>query len=143
VQHDRSPILATSAPAIFVTAMAFSLYLLFAGHDAPGGGFVGGLVAGAALVLRYADAGVAAVRRLVPLPPPVLLGSGLGLAVLTGAVPWIGGADFLESAELHVELPVLGTVETTSALPFDVGVYLVVVGVVLSIIQLLGDEVDT
>lgn len=143
MKAPRSLILETSLEALFHTALLFSLFLLFAGHNAPGGGFVGGLVAGAAFVLRFADGGVAEVRRVAPLSPQALLGAGMALAVVTGTSSWVTGGQFLESAKLAVELPVLGTVKTTSSLPFDVGVYLVVIGLVLAVLGTLGGETET
>ena len=137
-----SLILETSVEALFHTALLFSLFLLFAGHNAPGGGFIGGLVAGAGFVLRYLNGGAAEVARVMPVPAQALLGAGLGVAVVTGAAGWLGGGRFLESSVFSADVPLLGTVKTTSALPFDIGVYLVVVGLVLSVLRTLGDEED-
>ncbi len=135
-----SLILETGVGALFHTALLFSLFLLFAGHNAPGGGFVGGLVAGAAFVLRYVEGGAPAVARVAPVSANVLVGVGLTVAVATGAASWMGGEQFLESAKLEGEVPLLGTVKTTSALFFDVGVYLVVVGLVVGLLTILGRE---
>lgn len=140
MKTPRSLILETSVEALFHTALLFSLFLLFAGHNAPGGGFVGGLVAGAAFVLRYLDGDVAEVRRLAPVSPQVFLGTGVALAVLTGATGWVAGDQFLESAKFELEAPVLGTVRASSTLSFDAGIYLVVVGLVLAILRTLGAE---
>ncbi|MFP5377938.1 MAG: MnhB domain-containing protein [Acidimicrobiia bacterium] len=138
--RDRSLILAISVEAVFHTALLFSVFLLFAGHNSPGGGFVGGLVAGAALVLRYVEGGPEEVRRTTSVGPEPVLGAGLALAVVTGIAPWLFGRQLLESAKLSVDLPALGTLKATSALPFDVGVYLVVVGLVLGVLGTLGEE---
>lgn len=135
-----SLILDTVTRASFHTIWVFSLYLLFAGHNAPGGGFVGGLVGGAALVLRYAGRGPAAVLTAVRVPPEALLGVGLLLAGATGAWSWLAGAQFLESAHLEFDLPVLGHLAASTALSFDIGVYLVVVGLVLTLLVTLGSE---
>ncbi len=137
---SRSTILSTAVGAVFHTAMAFSIYLLFAGHNQPGGGFAGGLVAGAAVVVRYVDGGPAAVRPLVPVHPMTLLGLGLVLANITGLGAWVAGAEFLESAVWQWRAPLLGSVKTTSALLFDSGVYVVVVALVLMILRTLGEE---
>jgi multicomponent Na+:H+ antiporter subunit A len=135
-----SLILETGVGALFHTALLFSLFLLFAGHNAPGGGFVGGLVAGAAFVLRYVEGGAGAVDRAAPFSSHALIGSGLTVAVGTGVASWLGGGQFLESAKVTLDLPVLGTVKTTSALVFDIGVYLVVVGLVIGVLTTLGDQ---
>lgn len=142
MKQERSLILETCVAAIFPTALLFSIFLLFAGHNAPGGGFVGGLVAGASFVLRSVEGSAPEQRRSGPASPPLLLGSGLTLAVLTGAGAWLFGHQFLESAKVSLDVPVLGTVEATSTLAFDIGVYLVVVGLVLSVLGTLGGEAE-
>ncbi|MPZ87891.1 MAG: hypothetical protein GEU81_07415 [Nitriliruptorales bacterium] len=135
-----SLILDTVARVAFHTIGIFSLYLLFAGHNNPGGGFVGGLVAGAALVLIYACRGSAGVRAVVAIRPEPLLGAGLLLAGLTGALSWVRGEPFLDSAVFEAHLLLLGEVKVTSVLGFDAGVYLVVVGLVLGVLDSLGSE---
>ncbi|MGH3665673.1 MAG: MnhB domain-containing protein [Egibacteraceae bacterium] len=137
-----SVILDTVTRAVFQTVWVFSLYLLFAGHNAPGGGFVGGLVGGAALVLRYAGTGSEGVSSVLPLRPETLLGGGLLLAGGTGAASWLLGAPFLTGGKVELDVPVLGLVKATSALAFDMGVYLVVVGLVLMVLCTLGGEGD-
>ncbi len=134
----RSLVLDTVLDAVFRVALVFSLFLLFAGHNAPGGGFVGGLVASAALALRYVAGGVPEVRRVAPWPAEVVLGVGLVTAVATGVGGWVWGTEFLESVEVEVVVPVLGTVKATSALSFDIGVYVVVVGITLAVLAVLG-----
>lgn len=136
----RSVILETSVQTIFPTALLFSVFLLFAGHNAPGGGFVGGLVAGAALVLRYVEGGPQVLRRVLPVPPPVVLGMGLTIALATAVAPLAFGLELLESSKVSVDVPAIGTVKATTALPFDIGVYFVVVGLVLVVLRTLGEE---
>lgn len=139
----RSPILEVGVRAVFHTVVLFSIFLLFVGHNAPGGGFVGGLVAGAAFVLRYAAGGQDELRAVVPVRPQVLLGLGLLATTLAGASGWIGGREFLESAKLSLDLPLIGDVHASTALPFDIGVYLIVAGLVLGLLHNLGGEPDT
>jgi multicomponent Na+:H+ antiporter subunit A len=138
----RSVVLETAVRLIFHTVLVFSLYLLLAGHNQPGGGFVGGLVAGLAFVLRYLAGGRAALREAVPVDPGVPVGLGLVLAAGTGCVALVVGGDFLESGKLALDVPVLGLVKATSALAFDSGVYLVVVGLVLGVLRTLGAEAE-
>jgi len=135
-----SLILERCVSGLFHTALLFSLFLLFAGHNAPGGGFVGGLVAGAAFVLRYVQGGTEEVGRTTPLSSAGMVGIGLALTVTTGAAAWLTGGEFLKSGKLSLDLPVLGTVKTTTALVFDIGVYLVVVGLVVGMLLSLGQE---
>jgi multicomponent Na+:H+ antiporter subunit A len=148
VSEDRidrvqpSVVLDTTVRLVFHTVLVFSLYLLFAGHNQPGGGFVGGLVAGLAFVLQYVAGGRAALHAAVPVDPSLPLGLGIVVASLTGMAAWLFGAQFLESGKLALEVPVLGAVKATSALPFDIGVYLVVVGLVLLLLRTLGAEAE-
>jgi len=137
-----SVVLETAVRLVFHTVLVFGVYLLFAGHNQPGGGFVGGLVAGSAFVLRYAVTGREGIDQAVPLDPALPLGAGLLLAAGTGAAAWLFGGQFLESGKLELDLPVLGVVKATSALPFDTGVFLVVVGLVLVMLRTLGAEAE-
>lgn len=138
----RSVILETVVRLVFHTVLVFGVYLLFAGHNQPGGGFVGGLVCGAGFVLRYVARGRVDLPAAVPVDPGVPLGLGLLLAGGTGAVAWLAGEDYLRSGIATVSAPVLGDVKLTSALAFDTGVFLVVVGVVLALLRTLGAEAE-
>lgn len=142
MRHPRSLILDTVLDGLFRTALLFSAFLLFAGHNAPGGGFVGGLVAVGALVLRYVANGVSEVDRVVPVPSATVLGSGLAIAMAVALGGFVWGDGFLASAKLEADLPVLGTLKLTTALPFDIGVYLIVVGLGLVVVRTLGAEAD-
>ncbi len=138
----RSVILETSVRLVFHTVLVLGLYLLFAGHNQPGGGFVAGLVCGTAFVLRYVARGRAEIRAAVPVDPAVPLGLGLVLSALTAAAPWLLGKDVLRSGTHTLTAPLLGDVKLTSALAFDTGVFLVVVGVVLALLRTLGAEAE-
>ena len=140
-RFDRLPVLDASARVLFPSILALSLYFLFAGHNQPGGGFVGGLTAGAAISLRYVAGGASAVRATFRLRPWTILGGGLLVATVTALVPMLTGDDALDHAVFDEHLPLLGAVKATSALPFDVGVYLVVVGLVLMAYEAFGDDV--
>ena len=139
---DRLPVLDASSRLLFGSILVLSLYLLFAGHNQPGGGFVGGLTAGAAISLRYVAGGTSSVRSSVPVAPWTVLGGGLVIAATTAIVPLLMGGSVLEHAVFERDVPLLGTVKTTSALPFDIGVYLVVVGLVMMAYEAFGDEVE-
>ncbi|MDX1448669.1 MAG: MnhB domain-containing protein [Acidimicrobiia bacterium] len=136
----RSFVLDTLIDLVIRTALVFSVFLLFSGHNAPGGGFIAGLVAGITLVLRFIVGGPDAVRSALGVSAPGLLGGGLAIALLTGIAGWLWGDAFLESAKFEVELPVLGVVKSTSALPFDIGVFVVVVGVAAAMLSALGRD---
>lgn len=136
----KSLILITASRFLFPLMLLFSVFLLLRGHNAPGGGFVGGLVAAAAVALHALAHGVATTRALVPLRPMGLLASGLGCAVGSGLVAWVVGRPYLTGLWLGAPVPVLGKVGTP--LLFDLGVYLLVIGMVTHVLYLLGEERD-
>jgi len=137
---QRLVILDRSVRVLFHPILIASLYLLFAGHNHPGGGFVGGLVAGAAVAMRYVAGGIDEVRRLSRFRPWTILGTGLLLSFVTASLPLLAGDQILETALFEREVPLLGTVKATSAVFFDLGVYLLVVGLVLMVFEAFGDE---
>lgn len=140
--RNRSILLEVVIRLTFHATIVVSIYLLFAGHNLPGGGFAGGLVAGLALVGRYLAGGRYELGAAAPVGAGPVLGTGMLLAAGTAAVPLLLGADALTSAFVEAELPVLGHVEFVTSTIFDVGVYLVVVGLVLDVLRSLGAEVD-
>ena len=129
-----------SVRIVFAAVMVGSIWLLFAGHNQPGGGFVGGIVAGAAIALRYVQGGLPAVRQLSRGHPWTILGAGLLISSVTSVVPLFFGRALLESGALTLDLPLFGTVKLTSALAFDIGVYLVVIGLALMVFESFGDD---
>lgn len=139
----RSPILEVVVRAEFHTLLLVSLYLLFAGHNEPGGGFAGGLMAGAAFTLRFVSGGIDELRGAIRISPATVLGGGLLVATLSALVPLTTGNALLEQDEWRAELPLLGTAKTTSALPFDLGVYLVVLGLILMVLEAFGRNGST
>jgi multicomponent Na+:H+ antiporter subunit A len=129
-----------SVRVVFTAVMVGSIYLLFAGHNQPGGGFAGGIVAGAAVALRYVSGGIDEVRRLSRSQPWTVLGSGVLIAATTALVPLLLGGAVLESASFTLHPPLLGAVKLTSVLAFDIGVYLAVVGLALMVFESFGDD---
>jgi len=129
-----------SVGVIFHTVLVGSIYLLFAGHNQPGGGFVGGLVAGAAIALRAITGGIDEVRSLTRLKPWTFLGVGILFASVTALVPVLFGEPVLASGKGSHTFPVLGKVTASSVLAFDIGVYLVVVGMVFMMFEAFGDD---
>ncbi|HEX2048639.1 MAG TPA: hydrogen gas-evolving membrane-bound hydrogenase subunit E [Acidimicrobiales bacterium] len=129
-----------SVHMVFHVVMLASVWLLFAGHNQPGGGFVGGLLAGSAITLNYIAGGIGEVRSGSRFRPWTVLGGGLLLAAGTATLPLLTGGSVLDVASSSVELPVLGTMNLSSALVFDAGVYLAVVGMVLMAFEAFGDE---
>ena len=138
----RSLVLEVATRMIFPLIMVLSAYFFFAGHNTPGGGFAGGLTAGLALVLRYLAGGRYELGETLPLDAGKILGVGLGLSAGTAVASLLLGAPVLSSAVLQFDIPVLGTVKLVTALFFDLGVYLIVVGLVLDVLRSLGARVD-
>jgi multicomponent Na+:H+ antiporter subunit A len=136
----RLPFVDVSVRIVFPIVMLMSLWLLFAGHNRPGGGFVGGLLAGAAITLRYVAGGIDEVRDHARFRPWTILGAGLLVAVVTATIPLVLGGGVLEIGFAALRLPVLGKVAFSSALAFDAGVYLAVVGMVLMVFEAFGDD---
>jgi multicomponent Na+:H+ antiporter subunit A len=141
--RDRSMVLAMTTRLVFPTIMVLSAYFFFAGHNAPGGGFAGGLTAGLALVLRYLAGGRYELAEALPVDAGHLLGAGLTLAAGTATGSLLLGAPPLSSAVVQLTLPVLGHVQLGTAMLFDLGVYLIVVGLVLDVLRSLGARLDT
>jgi multicomponent Na+:H+ antiporter subunit B len=138
----RTLMLEMATRALFPTILVFSMYLLCVGHYGPGGGFSAGLVAGLAFVLRYIAGGSTDPGAVVKIRPPVLMGLGLTVAVATALAPLLFGKPVLASAKLAVPLPPLGELEIVTSLFLDVGVYLLIVGVVLELLRSLGSGVE-
>ena len=137
---DGSPFVDVSVRVVFHAVVMMSLWLLFAGHNQPGGGFVGGLLAGSAITLRYIAGGIDEVRGRSRFRPWTVLGAGLLLAAGTAAAPLLAGGAVLDVGLATLDLPLIGAVKLSSALAFDAGVYLAVVGMVLMAFEAFGDD---
>jgi multicomponent Na+:H+ antiporter subunit A len=138
----RSVIFEVVTRVLFHSMVVFALFLLLSGHNNPGGGFAAGLVVGIALVVRYLAGGRYELGEAAPVHPGILLGTGLFLSAGAGLVPLLLGGSVLQSAILELTLPVFGHVKLVTTLFFDIGVFLVVVGLVLDILRTLGAEID-
>ncbi|MDQ4502582.1 Na+/H+ antiporter subunit A [Sinomonas sp. ASV322] len=138
----RSIIFEVITRLVFHSMVLFSIYLLLAGHNAPGGGFAGGLVAGLALTIRYLAGGRFELYEAAPINPGRLLGAGLATAALAAAVPLLSGGRVFESAIITLWLPVFGDVKFVTSTIFDVGVYLIVVALVIDVLRSLGSRID-
>jgi len=134
----KSLVLYATSRLILPLLIIFSIFLLLRGHYQPGGGFVGGLIASTGFALYTFSSGLEEARRALRVHPTILIGNGLFLAFLSGVPALFVGEPFLTAQWLEGEVPVLGVVGTP--LIFDVGVYLAVIGVTLSIIFDLAEE---
>lgn len=138
----RSLLLEVCARVLFPTVLLVSVYLLFAGHSNAGGGFTGGLVAGLAFVLRYIAGGSVELSAAIRIRPPVVIGAGLSIAVITAMTPALFGQPALSSAVLTLPVPLLGELKLATSLFLDIGVYLLIMGVVVDLLRTLGAGIE-
>lgn len=117
----------------------YSLHLFFSGHYTPGGGFIGGLMTAAALVLLLLAFDIKTVVNALQVDYLKLTATGLLIAVLTGIGSFFFNVPFLTHTFSYVQLPLLGKTSLATAVLFDLGVYLVVIGVTMTIIQTIGE----
>ena len=137
--HSPSLILRTSTRFLLTLLLLFSVFLLLRGHNEPGGGFVGGLFAAIAFVLYALAYSAADARTALMADPRTLVGTGLIIAAAAGALPLIYGVPFMTGLWHDVHTP-LGDMHLGTPVFFDIGVFLVVVGVTLTIILALIED---
>lgn len=135
-----SLILRATTPILMLLLMVVSIYALLRGHHESGGGFIGGLLAAAAFSLHALAHDVPSTRRLLGVAPQVLIGIGLLIAAGAGVAGLLTGGSFLEGQWFLWTLPGLGEIDVGTPLIFDIGVYVVVTGVVLMIILTAAEE---
>lgn len=140
--RDRSVVLEVATRALFPTMLMISVWLLLIGHNNPGGGFAGGVLAGLAFVLRYLAGGRFDLGEAAPIPAGQILGFGLFVAAAGGGAPLLFGNSVLESTPVDIHLGWLGDIHLTTAMILDVGVYILVVGLVIDLVSALGAEID-
>jgi multicomponent Na+:H+ antiporter subunit A len=141
-RERRSVIFEVVTRLIFHTIVVFSIYLLFTGHNTPGGGFAAGLVTGLALVVRYLAGGRYELDEAAPVDAGALMGTGLFIALASALAPLAFGGAVLQSAVVDLAVPVLGDIHLVTSVFFDVGVYVLVVGLVLDLLRSLGSAID-
>jgi multisubunit Na+/H+ antiporter MnhB subunit len=134
----RSSILQTATRFLMPLLLVFALFLLWRGHNEPGGGFVGGLVVAASFVLYVMANGVDAARRALVVDPATLLGGGLLIALVSGVPAALLGRPFMTALWTRVGAGP-AALDVGTPLLFDVGVFLAVIGVVLTIVFTLAD----
>lgn len=135
-----SVILKTATRLLMPLLLVFAVFLLMRGHNEPGGGFVGGLVVAAAFVLYSIGSGVAASRRALLVAPSTLLGVGLLVAITSGLPAVMLGRPYMTALWISLGAKP-GAVDVGTPLVFDIGVFLAVIGVVLTIVFTLADDV--
>ncbi len=136
---DRHPaIMAALTRLLLPFALLVSAFIFLRGHNQPGGGFIAGLITAIALIMQYLTNGAIWTHERMSNNMHPLIGAGLLIATLTGLASLALGYPFLTSTFTHVHWPIVGDFELASAMAFDLGVYLVVVGAVLQILIHLG-----
>jgi multicomponent Na+:H+ antiporter subunit A len=140
--RHRSMVLEATTRLLFPTMVVLSVYFFYAGHNSPGGGFAGGLTMGLALVLRYLAGGRYELGEALPIEPGRILGAGLAISAATAITSLFLGAPALSSAVFEITVPVLGDIKLVTALFFDLGIYLIVIGLVLDVLRSLGARLD-
>lgn len=128
-----SLVLRTTVRFLLPLLLMFSMFLLLRGHNEPGGGFVGGLMAAAAFALYSIAYGSTAARAVLSIEPRLLIALGLLTALISGLISAAGGQPFLTAQWSHLTLPGLPKIDIGTPILFDLGVYLAVVGTVLTI----------
>lgn len=135
----QNTFLRTAADYLLPLLLLFSVFVLLRGHYLPGGGFVGGLIASIAFVLHSFAYSTRETKQLFKRDPFFLIPVGLSLTFISAILPAFAGENFLSALWFAESLEVIGSVG--SALFFDVGVYVVVVGVVLTILFTISENV--
>jgi multicomponent K+:H+ antiporter subunit A len=136
---DMHPaVMASLTRLLLPLALLVSVFIFLRGHNLPGGGFIAGLITAVALIMQYLANGAAWTYARLPANMHPVIAAGLLVATLTGLASWLFGYPFLTSTFSHVHWPLVGEFELASAMAFDLGVYLVVVGATLMILIYLG-----
>lgn len=134
-------ILQTTTKAVVFIILTFSIFIFFSGHHDPGGGFIGGLMTASGFILLYLAFDIKTMKQVIPVDFKKVAATGLLIAVLTGMGSFYYGEPFLTHTFGYFDLPILGEdTELATALFFDLGVYLTVVGVTMTIILTIGED---
>lgn len=136
----RSVILTTATAYLLPLLLLFSVFLLLRGHNEPGGGFAGGLVAASSFALLATGSGVEAARRALRVDPRTLIAAGLLVALASGVPGVLGGEPYMTGVWWTIGLPGGASFDLGTPLVFDIGVYLAVIGTVLVIVFALEEE---
>jgi len=136
--RDSHPVILQTFTRLMMPLMIMvAVYIFLRGHNLPGGGFIAGLIASVALIVMYLSNGIEWTQKRLTVDMHLVIGFGLLIATATGLVAMGLGYPFLTSAFSHIHWPIVGDFEIASAIAFDLGVFLVVVGAtVMSLVQL-------
>jgi len=138
--RERHPILLASiSQSLLPLALLVSAYIFLRGHNLPGGGFIAGLVTSIAFILQYMAHGTAWINERFDVNYRKIIASGIGISLFTGVGSWFFDKPFLTTWFDYFDIPFIGKTELASAIAFDLGVYLTVVGATLMILASLGN----
>jgi len=135
-----SLILQIAARNLLPILVVYSILILLRGHNAPGGGFIGGLLAAAGFILYAIAFGVENTRKKLRLDPRTFIGIGLFCALISGLPSFIKDQPFTTVEFCTLKIPLIGKLGISTPLIFDVGVFFVVIGVLLTIVFTLSEE---
>ncbi|KRA55820.1 MnhB domain-containing protein [Devosia sp. Root635] len=136
----NSLIFRTIAPLIVAVMLVFSIYVCLRGHNEPGGGFIGGLIAASAMAILGMSGGAGEARRALRIDPLAIAGFGVFIAGLSGLLSLFTGTPFMTSIWVYLELGQT-TVPLSTPMVFDIGVYFVVFGTISAVaLALEGEE---
>lgn len=136
----KSLILRTASSYLLPLLLLFSFFVLFRGHYHPGGGFVGGLIASIAFILHFFANGLKTTKKIIRIHPGILIPIGLAISLSSGLFPMMADQmPFMTGVWMDGKIPVLGSVGT--AFFFDTGVYIVVLGITLTIVFTISENV--
>lgn len=135
----KSIIFITGSRFLMPILLLLSVYVLLRGHNVPGGGFIGGLLAGLAFAMHRLAVGRDALRTALRVDPHMLIGVGLFVALISAILPMASGEAFFTAVWTSLDTP-FGVAKVGSPLLFDLGVYIVVIGVVASMLVDLGEQ---
>lgn len=133
-------ILQTATKVLVFLILTFAIYVLLSGHHEPGGGFIGGLITASAIVLLCLAFDVHTVRQSLPVDFKLVGAAGVMLAIVSGAAAMLFNQNFLYQTFAYVDLPLFGVTELATAVVFDLGVYMAVIGTALTIILSISED---
>ncbi|BGE83209.1 Na+/H+ antiporter Mnh2 subunit B [Staphylococcus petrasii] len=136
--RENDVVLKTVTKIVVFILLTFGFYLFFAGHNNPGGGFIGGLVFSSAFILMFLAFDVNEVLESLPIDFKKLMIIGSFISILTAVVPIFFGKSFLYQSEAHIPLPIFGELHLTTVTLFEGGVLLTVVGVIVTVMLSLS-----
>ena len=137
--RDRHPLMMVVVTRVLMPlAVMVGIYIFLRGHNEPGGGFVAGLVIAIALLMQYMASGFAWTQARQRIEYHFMIGTGVIIAGLTGAGAWLFGSPFLTSSYTYIHLPPIEEFEVATAMLFDLGVFLTVLGAVMLMLYSLS-----